>query len=154
MALDAVKDFRTGELWLKYGGKETAESFGTPDYTVPKAYLDWMESLPYYLETDGYLFVHAGIDTNKNEPLADQESMLWARRWSAKLNREWLGERIIVHGHTPTHYQEIQLSVQALEYLPVINIDAGCFATAREGCGFLCGLELGTHRLVFQENVG
>ncbi len=154
MALDAPSDFRTRQSWLKYGGKETCESFGSPDYTVPPAYLDWMAALPYYLETPGYLFVHAGIDTNLEAPLLDRASMLWARNWAYNLNRDWLENRIIVHGHTPTPEQDIQLSVRSLAQLPVINVDAGCFAVTREGCGQLCALELTTHRLVFQENIG
>jgi serine/threonine protein phosphatase 1 len=154
MAIDAPTDFSTRTAWLRYGGKETCASFDTRDFTVPDDYLEWMTELPFYLLTEGYLFVHAGIDTYKTHPLADFKSMLWARNWSDKIDREWLGDRIIVHGHTPTPYQDIQLSLHTLEYLPVINIDAGCFAKNKSGLGYLCALELGSHALTFQENVG
>jgi len=154
MAIDAPTDAMTRNAWLKHGGKETCASFGTRDFAVPYDYLEWMTSLPYYLLTEGYLFVHAGIDTFKVHPLTDFESMLWARCWSDKVDREWLGDRIIVHGHTPMACQDIQLSIHALEHMPVINIDAGCFAKHMPGMGHLCALELGSHALTFQENVG
>lgn len=154
MAIDAPTDLTTRNAWLRYGGRETCDSFGTRDFSVPDDYLAWMSGLPFYLQTDGYLFVHAGIDTFKSKPLDDWESMLWARYWSDKIDREWLGDRIIVHGHTPTPYQDIQLSTLTLEHLPVINIDAGCFATHKQGMGYLCALELGSNALTFQENVG
>ena len=84
-------------MWLQHGGKETCLSFGSQDFSLPEKYLAWMENLPLYLETDGYLFVHAGIETYKANPLADKESLLWARNWSNNLDREWLGDRNIVH---------------------------------------------------------
>ncbi|MFK8161249.1 MAG: metallophosphoesterase family protein [Lewinella sp.] len=154
MAIDAPTDFSTRTAWLRYGGIQTCTSFGTRDFTVPDDYLNWMSALPFYLETEGYLFIHAGIDTFKSNPLDDWESMLWARHWTKKINRKWLGDRIIVHGHTPTPYQEIQQSIHALKHLPVLNIDAGCFAVETSGMGFLCALELGSNALTFQENVG
>jgi serine/threonine protein phosphatase 1 len=153
MAIDAPTDLNTRAAWLRYGGEETCESFGTDDYTVPDDYLNWMTTLPFYLQTKGYLFVHAGINTHKTHPLTDFTSMLWARNWSDKIDREWLGDTIIVHGHTPTPHQDIQLSLHTLAYVPVINIDAGCFATHRPGMGYLCALELGSHALTFQETV-
>lgn len=154
MAIDAPNDSMTRSAWLRYGGKETCASFDSRDYNLPEDYLDWMSALPFYLLTDGYLFVHAGINTFKPKPLDDWESMLWARHWSDKIDREWLGDRIIVHGHTPIPYQDIQLSLHTLKYLPVINIDAGCFAKNKSDLGHLCALELGSHILTFQENVG
>jgi fructose-1,6-bisphosphatase len=62
--------------------------------------------------------------------------------------------RIVVHGHTPVARTDIEQSVASLEYLPVINIDNGCFAPASGGMHNLCALELGTHLLTSQENTG
>ena len=155
MVLGAEYGNDSWRMWLKYGGRETCTSFGTyGEWFVPKPYLQWMEELPYHLSTQGYLFVHAGIDTRKDDPLADLESLIWARDWYNSLDDRWLDGRIVVHGHTPIARTYIEKSVNSLEYLPVINIDNGCCAPASMGMHNLCALELGTHLLIFQENVG
>jgi serine/threonine protein phosphatase 1 len=154
MCIEAPSNRDYWRMWLQHGGKETCTSFDSQDYTVPEEYLSWMGELPLYLETEGYLFVHAGIDTRKPNPLMDKESLLWARYWTNTIDRDWLDGRIVVHGHTPTSFQDIQLSIKAVEHLPVINIDAGCFAKHTSGMGHLCALELGSHALTFQENGG
>ncbi|WP_026231794.1 metallophosphoesterase family protein [Neolewinella persica] len=154
MCVEAPNNRDYWRMWLQHGGKETCASFASQDYTVPEKYLSWMKELPLHLETEGYLFVHAGIDTRKSDPLADQDSLLWARNWTDKMDHDWLDGRIIVHGHTPTPVEDIQLSVHAVDHLPVINVDAGCFAKKRSGMGYLCALELGSHALTFQKNVG
>jgi hypothetical protein len=45
----------------------------------------------------------------------------------------------VVHGHSPVARTDIEQSVASLEYLPVINIDNGCFAPASGGdAQFVC----------------
>ncbi len=155
MAIDAEYGNDTWRAWLKYGGRETCASFGTyGEWFVPETYQHWMEDLPLYLTTPGYIFVHAGIDTRKEDPMTDREGMLWSRYWYGSINKEWLDGRIIIHGHTPVSRTEIEMSITALDQLPVINIDNGCFAPASQGMHNLCALELGTHKLTFEENVG
>ena len=155
MVLDAEFGNDTWRAWLKYGGRETCVSFGTQgEWFVPEPYERWMKELPLYLSTSGYLFVHAGIDTGLEDPLADRAGMLWSRDWYDTINKDWLDGRIIIHGHTPCSRAEIERSITTLDRLPAINIDNGCFAPASRGMHHLCALELGTHDLTFQENIG
>jgi serine/threonine protein phosphatase 1 len=155
MAVDAEYGNDSWRMWLGNGGREACVSFGTQgEWYLPEEYRSWMKKLPLHLSTEGYLFVHAGIDTRKEKPLEDEESLLWARRWYGSLNESWLNGRILVHGHTPMARALIENSIVSLDYLPVINIDNGCFAPASRGMHHLCALELGSHALTFQENVG
>lgn len=155
MALGAVWGNDSWRMWLRHGGREACASFGTyNEWYVPEPYKQWMEELPLHLSTDGYLFVHAGIDTRKADPLNDFQSLLWSRNWYNTLDYRWLDGRIVVHGHTPIGRKLIEKSLISLDYLPAINIDNGCFARADQGMNNLCALELGTHLLTFQENVG
>jgi len=154
MVLDAEYGNDSWRMWLRHGGKDTCISFGTQGYWfVPDEYRKWMAALPLYLETEGYLFVHAGLDFSKTEPLNDPDGLLWARNWTDSLNRDWLGNRIIVHGHTPVPRADIELNLAQAEHLPVIDIDNGCYARSQSGKGHLCALELGGHRLSFQPNI-
>jgi len=155
MVLEAEWGNDSWRMWLRNGGKATCRSFGTYDeWYVPEEYVAWMSELPLYLSTKGYLFVHAGLDGRKEKPLEDQESLLWARDWYKHLRKEWLGGRIVVHGHTPKEKDYIIESINYVNYQPVINIDNGCFVPNRRGMGHLCALTLGTHALTFEERVG
>lgn len=155
MAIDAEYGNDTWRVWLRNGGREACASFGTQgEWFLPDAYLRWMRELPMHLSTEGYLFVHAGLDTRKDKPLEDEESLLWSRRWFEPSDKDWLQGRIVVHGHTPTARTSIEESIVNLEAVPVINIDNGCFAPASRGMHHLCALELSTHTLTFEENLG
>jgi serine/threonine protein phosphatase 1 len=154
MCLDAATQPEMFRLWLKHGGRATKDSFSGHEVTVPARYREWMEALPLYLETEGYLFVHAGVDCSEPDPLADPGGLLWARGWTDSLDHEWLGDRIIVHGHTPVGRDIIELNARYLANMPVLNIDCGCFAKSRSGMGQLCAVELGSYALTFQRNIG
>jgi len=154
MCLDGETQPRMLQAWLRHGGRNTQASFPGYDLTVPTKYRDWMAALPLYLESGKYLFVHAGVNCEKPDPLADAEGLLWARGWTDTLDREWLDDRIIIHGHTPVTQNMIELNAKYLTNMPVLDIDCGCFANSRWGMGRLCAVELGNHLLTFQRNIG
>lgn len=137
----------------KPGYAETLASFGTKDIgKVPQKYIDWINGLKYFIEIDNYILVHAGLSFRTPFPLTDNEQMIWIRHWYEKIDKNWLGDRLIVHGHTPTRQLEIKNSIKELEEIPAINIDNGCCFESF-GFGHLCALELGTKVLTFQANV-
>lgn len=107
----------------------------------PDQQIRWMMNLPSYLEIPGYILVHAGLSFSGPDPLNDREAMRWIRYWHQDLDREWLGDRRIVHGHTPQSYVEVIRDTQHVDELPVICIDAGC-AFQRMGLGYLVALDL------------
>ena len=119
---------------------------------IPKKYIDWMKRLEYYFELDDYILVHAGLNFLRKDPLADLKEMMWVRRWYDQIDRQWLGKRIIVHGHTPTRKTAIENSLKILDHLPVIDIDAGCFYET-EGFGNLCAFNLDKRELIFQASL-
>lgn len=140
------------KVWLDNGGHQTLMDFGVSRPTdIPQRYVEWMKALPLHLAAPGYVFVHAGLNFNHSDPFADETAMLWERHWYYQIDREWLGDRVVVHGHTPIPYSDIQRQVQNVATLPAINIDAGCVYERRE-LGHLCALELGTKRTFFQRN--
>ncbi len=132
------------------GYPETLLSFDvTQADQIPEAYVRWMKELKYYIEVDQYILVHAGLSFHTSSPLTDKAEMIWTRYWYDGIDRDWLGDRIVVHGHTPSKQLVIKKSIQQLSTIPAINIDNGCCFKGF-GLGNLCALELGTRALTFQ----
>ncbi len=140
------------EIWYN-GEPETLKSFDAKaNQDIPQPYIEWMEELPYYFELKDYILVHAGLNFKTKFPLQDEHEMIWARHWYDDIDMQWLGKRIIVHGHTPTRILVIKGSVDDLFYIPALDIDAGC-AFESFGLGHLCALNLDTKEFTFHANI-
>jgi len=108
----------------------------------------------WYFEVDEYILVHAGFNFKIPLPFADGDAMLWIRDWYHNLNRNWLGDRIIVHGHTPMRKDEIREQFKNLDNLPILDIDGGCVHKGkRRGVGYLCAFDMTNRELYFQDNI-
>jgi len=144
------------EHWMRAGGDATMVSYrdGKGGYLPDlNRHLRWISELPNYLESAGYLFVHAGLNFSVADPLSDLESMLLLRRWYGDIDHAWLNGRWVVHGHTPTPRAEIERQTDTVHHHhPVFNIDAGCF-WYRPGFGHLCTLDLEERRFSFVPNL-
>ncbi len=131
----------TTELeWLhpRLGGEETLASYGVQGShpiakiraEIPKAHLQFLESMPLMHRFGDLAFVHAGI--NPKFPLNQQseDDLLWIR----KAFHDHLDpfEALIVHGHTPVD--------QATHYGNRINLDTG----AGYGKALTCAVFEGT----------
>jgi serine/threonine protein phosphatase 1 len=137
----------------RFGGKATLRSFGVAsEQEIPAKYIDLLESMDYYREYEDLILVHAGLNLRSSNPLLDREAMLWIRAGDRRVNRDWLGDRIIVHGHTPRAQRKIQKQAKDFAKHPIIGIDNGC-VYQRHGMNHLCALELNTMELVFEQNI-
>lgn len=153
MLLDAVEVAHQHRMWQFNGGKETMQSFGVDRIEgIPDRYLEWMNALPLYLESPGYLMVHAGIDFRSEAPLEDEAALLWLRDWYDRIDRDWLGDRIVIHGHTPRPSPLIRRQIKRVELIPALNVDSGCVFTMK-GMGCLCAFDLDARTYFFQPNV-
>ena len=110
---------------------------------------DWIEGLPYYLEIPGYVLVHAGLGFEERNPLFDTRAMLWARDWERTLDREWLGDRVVLYGHTPRPAAAVADEVKEMEETGLACLDAGC-AMPYVGMGSLAALNLDTREVYFE----
>jgi serine/threonine protein phosphatase 1 len=112
----------SGRTWLdpRLGGPETLSSYGVRNAAdrplddvlyaaqaaVPGDHLDYVESLPLYLEYDDLLFVHAGIAPGVALKDQDEDDLIWIRDpfLTCRKPHPWL----VVHGHTaldmPFHF--------------------------------------------------
>lgn len=123
-----------------------------PDPANYERTLKWMKVLPYYHLTPGYILVHAGLNFAGPNPLDDTHAMMWERYWYGDLDRNWLGQRIIVHGHTPATMLATKMHIQYMRMNQYVGIDSGC-SQAKEGMGYLTVLNLDTGKGTYVRRV-
>jgi serine/threonine protein phosphatase 1 len=135
-----------------HGGKETLRSFqATVPQEIDQKYIDFMVSMPYFIEKDKFILVHAGLNLKHEDPLSEKETMLWGNE-NSNINQEWLDKRIIIHGHRIRPRQRIQKNIQELHTFPILGIDNGC-VYPYDDYHHLCAIELNNMELYFQENI-
>lgn len=152
MLLDEL-DQRAVTGWIRHGGLQTLNSFNAIDLIdIPEKYIRFLRKMPYFFEVDEYLLTHAGLNFRMPDPMTDVVSMLWIRNWSTDIDYKWLGDRIVVHGHTPVPKIAIQHHLENLDKIQTIDIDNGC-CFGRDDMNRLCAFDLTNREVVFQRNV-
>ncbi|MBL7817027.1 MAG: serine/threonine protein phosphatase [Saprospiraceae bacterium] len=135
-------------LWA--GGQATLNSFG--DSIIE--YVPFFNSLDIILHDESYIFVHAGLDFSDPNPFKDEHAFLWIRNYYPDINHRWLNGRIIVHGHTPISWKDIQIQFDQLlndklfSY-PALNLDGGCVFKG----GHLVAADLTNNKLYAQNRL-
>jgi serine/threonine protein phosphatase 1 len=151
MLLDAYRCREEKLNFLRNGGITTLKSFDCDAITdIDDEYMDFFKNLPHYLEVDNYILVHGGLNFDKKNPLLDVDNMLWIRLWYAKINYEWLGKRIILHGHTPLEKSRAADLHENLVKNQYLNLDTGCVFPYYNDKGFLTAFEMTEQQIYFQ----
>jgi serine/threonine protein phosphatase 1 len=137
MFLDAMLGDPHGQgyhLWIQNGG-----NFDQAPEMV-KEHAAWIKELPIYMTIGDTLFVHGGIYPGHDPAKAVAEkrgdALLWMRQpfltfgpefelWNPNLKR-------VVHGHTPTVFEEGGQDRVPIHKGDRVNIDTGAYA--RKGC--------------------
>lgn len=122
---------------------------------LPIEYIGWCRKLPLYYLTGNYILVHAGLNFNHQDPLTDEVDIIWIRNWYAQINKKWLGNRIIIHGHTPQSRMETAGQYRNMKKQQVLNLDCGAFLSQykQKGLGYLSAFDMTNEKLYFQENI-
>jgi len=105
--------------------------------------------LPYYIELENYLLIHAGLNFDLADPFKDDFSMLNIRKMEVDLAK--IGEKKIIHGHVPTAYPDIENSLNFKSNH--ISIDAGCVYQHIHALNHLVALEIQSMKLYIQLNI-
>lgn len=138
----------TQKEWEKQGGATTLKSFGVkwPE-DLPKIYIKWLMSLPYYHELDNFIMVHAGLNFENENPFEDTQAMMWSRDY--EIIPEKIQDRTIIHGHVPVKLEFIDRTIKSQDQL-FIDLDNGIYMPNRNGYGNLVALELSKMKYVIQ----
>jgi serine/threonine protein phosphatase 1 len=148
MLLRACGDLDYFRVWILNGGGATLESFNVEDpCELPLSYRRFFDTLPYYLELEDYILVHAGLNFMTADPFSDKEAMLWTR--TREVNSDVIGQKKVVTGHTPVSREAIRQSTSS----GLIPLDNGCVYAATTHLGTLAALDLDTLSLYFQKNI-
>lgn len=115
--LDFLQDPSVGPSWAQFGGLETLMSYGVRppalkgdveawaaasrdlEQKLPSAHKTFLSGLELMAERGDYLFVHAGVDPEKQIADQTEQDLLWIR--DEFLSNPRRLDRVIVHGHTP-----------------------------------------------------
>lgn len=135
------------QSWLYSGGYATISSY--PDSTIPQDHLEWMQSLPTFLDLGDYWLVHAGIDPRI--PLAEQTSdqLCWVRDEFHSMEQPYFSDKIVIIGHTITFTLPGVNPGKLAQGKGWIDIDTGAY---HPKSGWLTGLDI-TNNQVYQFNI-
>lgn len=108
MLLDGYKELNAGVhpgsfySHLCNGGETTWDQLGKLTENERVSIIQFINDLPYVIEKDKYIFVHAGVDVSLQLEEQDADTLLWIRK-------EFIGSpayrgKVVVFGHTPTKY--------------------------------------------------
>lgn len=133
MLVDSLRGTRNSiSFYLENGGNTTVRSFGLDPQSLYSniqpwidafdPYYDWFRRLHFFHQIDGWLFVHAGIDSRFPMDEQDASTMMWIR--GRFLNDDTDFGFRVVHGHCPTKGEpEVKHNR--------INVDTGACYTGR-----------------------
>lgn len=148
MFLDSYNDEDIQTKWMINGGDKTLMSFLTSSIEkIPYKYVELIKTSKLYLEIGQYILVHAGLNMEIANPYEDSDTILWERNPEKKLNKDWLGKRVLIHGHTPKRKSEIIKSLN--NQSKIVGIDNGVYLSKKEEHGSLSILELETKKIIF-----
>jgi serine/threonine protein phosphatase 1 len=148
MLLNSCRDRDSFYLWLTNGGHATLASFAIEDTCdLPDLYRDFLASLPLFWQLDDFVLVHACLNFLVDDPFSDNAVMLWSRH--CKVDRQKIGGRRLVCGHTPQPLETILASIGTDR----IMLDNGCVYGRQGGLGRLSAFELNTLTLFYRENI-
>ena len=135
--LEFLRGADTDGLFARFGGRETALSYGVDaDFAspalarrtadallaaMPPAHVDFLERLPLSVSFGDFFFCHAGIRPGLPLERQDPNDLIWIR--DVFLNDPRLHPKVIVHGHTP--------APQAQVLANRVNVDTGAFRSNR-----------------------
>ena len=132
--------------WINFGADQTFKSYGIEIVEfikdgfgddvinrlrnvfldkIDSTHIDFFKNLELTFSTEKYLFVHAGIDPDKNLSKQTKKDYLWSRS-NSLFHKDFKADKIIVHGHTPEE--------NVINYPGRINIDNGCYFSGKLSC--------------------
>ncbi len=144
----ASVDMRAWQSWLYSGGDATVASYRDTGM-MPYKHLDWLRSLPTYLDLGDIWLVHAGV--HPTMPIDEQsiEQLCWIRKEFHTISKPYFPNKLIITGHTITFTFEGVRPGELVRGQGWLDIDTGAY---HPKSGWLTGLDF-SYRRVYQVNV-
>jgi serine/threonine protein phosphatase 1 len=131
------------QAWLHNGGYDTVMSY---ENNIPPSHIEWLKSLPLYLDLGDFWLVHAGL--HPQIPLAEQtsEQFCWIRDQFHSISEPYFKDKLIITGHTITFTFPGVKSGKLVAGEGWLDIDTGIY---RHSQGWLTTVEL-NEKTVYQ----
>ena len=141
-------DLRAWQFWLYSGGEATVASYRDTGM-MPYKHLEWLRSLPTYLDLGDIWLVHAGV--HPTMPISEQsiEQLCWIRKEFHTIPKPYFPNKLIITGHTITFTFEGVRPGELVRGQGWLDIDTGAY---HPKSGWLTGFDL-NYRRVYQVNV-
>lgn len=132
MMIDAYYGRDNGwERWMRNHCESTLRTYdceisgaACPLSQAFQAHVEFLDSLPYFYETDDYIFVHAGVVPGEHPSESDTFKLIWIRE---DFYEHYNGHKTVIFGHTPTPFlngkEETRYSEVYLGTNNIIGID-------------------------------
>jgi serine/threonine protein phosphatase 1 len=127
--------------WLNFGGTNTLDSYNISDYQnwvnkIEPSHWDFISSCQDYLEIGNFIFVHAGLETNKSLDEQNKHHLFWKKYEEPEI---YDSAKTVICGHTSRKNGEIAdfghtICIDTYAYggmwLTCLNAESGEFVKA------------------------
>lgn len=134
--------------WLYTGGQATIASYVALGI-MPNEHLDWMRSLPLYLDLGDYWLVHAGVHPKLPIRQQSYQQLCWIRGEFHQHPTPYFPDKTIIVGHTMTFTFEGAEPGEIIQGPGWLDIDTGVYHSRS---GWLTGYDM-SYRRIYQVNV-
>ncbi len=147
--LEKKSDLFIVESEVEYEDENFRELLYNANHEIEKKYIDFIEQLPYFIELENCILVHAGFEFDIDEPFTFADAMLWIRGWDYDAIKA--KNKFVIYGHTPASIHKIRECIKSKS--PQIPLDNGCVFSEEKNYGNLLCLNINDFTLTIQENI-
>ncbi|MEB3340034.1 metallophosphoesterase family protein [Okeania sp.] len=134
--------------WYHSGGLETVESYRDTGI-MPYDDLEWMQSLPLYLDLGDIWLVHAGINPKLPIKMQASQEYCWIRDQFHSMEKPYFSDKLIIVGHTITFTFDDVEPGELVSGEGWLDIDTSAY---HPRSGWLTGLDV-DNNIIYQVNV-
>jgi serine/threonine protein phosphatase 1 len=135
------------QAWLYGGGQATIASY--KDAYIPDEHLEWLQSLPLYLDLGNIWLTHAGVDPELSLTQQTADQCCWIRDEFHSIPYPYFSDKLIIIGHTITFTFPGVTPGKLAQGPGWLDIDTGAY---HPRSGWLTGLDT-TNNLIYQVNI-
>ena len=132
------EEYREYLYWLADGGETTLKDYDKLSSNYKRKVLEYLSDFKYYDEINvndiNYVLVHGGLtpfDVNKELYEYKLSDIINER---TDINKNYYKDKIIIFGHTPTKFYDINYQGKIIKRNNNIAIDCGCVFGYGLGC--------------------
>lgn len=135
------------QAWLQSGGRATVASYDDIERLVD--HVQWIRTLPTYLDLGDVWLVHAGVHPDFSIEQQSHQEFCWIRDEFHQSSQPYFTDKTIITGHTITFTFRGVTPGAIVRGQGWLGIDTGAY---HPKSGWLTGLDIDSHQ-VYQANV-